>query len=139
MGSDSSKNGGPDKGQAERERIREKYPDYEVGTIPAPSRVVVIIGDELIADSSRALELNESFHQPVYYFPRDDVRMDLLRATDHQTYCPFKGTASYWTIHEHDRELDNSVWCYEEPYLEVAAIAGYVAFFADHVDEIIAE
>lgn len=127
----------PEKGQADREQIREKYPDYELSTTPAASPVLVVVGEEIIAESTQALELHESFHQSVYYFPREDVRMDLLRATDHQTYCPFKGDASYWTIHADGRELENAVWSYEQPYPEVEAIAGYVAFYADHVDEIV--
>ena len=53
---------------------------------------------ETIADSTAAHLLFETRHLPVYYFPRADVRMDLMTPTEHHTFCPYKGTAAYWTV-----------------------------------------
>jgi len=55
--------------------------------------------------------------------------MDLLRPTEHHTYCPYKGTASYWSIAAGGRESENAVWGYPEPFDEVAAIRDYVAVY----------
>jgi uncharacterized protein (DUF427 family) len=60
--------------------------------------------------------------------------MDLLRPTEHHTFCPYKGTASYWTIRAGDKSSENAVWGYPEPYDEVDAIKDYVAFYWDRVD-----
>ena len=78
--------------------------------------------------------VRETKHTPVVYFPRDDVRFDLLEATSHVTFCPFKGEASYWTLRVGDRVEENVVWSYADPFDEVAGIKDYVSFYADRVD-----
>jgi uncharacterized protein (DUF427 family) len=109
-------------------------PDYRITFEPSPRRVRVKFGGETIADSAAAHLLFETRHLPVYYFPRADVRMDLLRPTEHHTYCPYKGTASYWTIVSGGRESENAVWGYPEPFDEVTAIRNYVAFYWKQAD-----
>src|SRR5919202_438615 len=63
-----------------------------------PRRVRVMLGGEAIADSKRAKLLHESGHLPVYYFPKEDIRMYLLQESEYTTSCPFKGEASYWSV-----------------------------------------
>lgn len=110
-------------------------PDYRVDFIPCAKRVRVGFNGEIVADSTRSRLLLETNHRPVYYFPRDDVRADLLRRTAHSTHCPFKGDASYWTVSVNGREAENAVWSYESPFDEVAAIGDYVAFYWDRMDQ----
>jgi uncharacterized protein (DUF427 family) len=112
----------------------EKNPDYRILFEPSPRRVRVEFGGEFIADSTAAHLLFETRHLPVYYFPRKDVAFDLLTATDHHTYCPYKGEASYWTVKAGGREAENAVWGYPKPYDEVREIADYVAFYWNKVD-----
>jgi len=102
-----------------------KRPEHRVSVAPEPARLRVTLDGEVIADSARALALSESGYGVVHYFPKADVRMDRLAATAHTSYCPFKGTASYWSA----APLDNVVWAYDAPYDEVAALAGHVAFW----------
>lgn len=109
-------------------------PDYRISFERSPRRVRVSFNGETVADSTAAHLLFETRHLPVYYFPRADVRMDLLRATEHHTYCPYKGSASYWSIAVGDRVSENAVWGYPEPFAEVAAIGDYVAFYWKLVD-----
>jgi len=109
-------------------------PDYLVTFERSPRRVRVKFNGEIIADSTAAHLLFETRHLPVYYFPRGDVRTDLLRPTDHHTYCPYKGTASYWSLAVGDKVSENAVWGYPEPFAEVEAIKDYVAFYWDRVD-----
>lgn len=109
-------------------------PDYRIAFERSPRRVRVTFNGETVADSAAMHLLFETRHLPVYYFPRADVRMDLLRATEHQTYCPYKGTASYWSIAVGNRVSENAVWGYPEPFDEVAAVKDYVAFYWDRVD-----
>jgi uncharacterized protein (DUF427 family) len=63
-----------------------KFPDYEVTVEPAGARIRVMLGGTAIADSANALVQLETDHKAVYYFPREDVRMGLLEATDHDSF-----------------------------------------------------
>ncbi|WP_243740698.1 DUF427 domain-containing protein [Streptomyces sp. 8K308] len=89
--------------------------------------------ERTIADSARALTLREEGFPPVQYIPRADVDFTLLDATDHETYCPYKGVAHYFSIRMGDVVLDNAVWTYEAPYPAVAEIKGHLAFYTDRV------
>ncbi len=109
-------------------------PDYKVTLERSPRRVRVKFNGETIADSGAAHLLFETRHLPVYYFPRADVRMDLLAPTDHHSFCPYKGTASYWTIRVGDKVSENAVWGYPDPFDEVPALKDFVAFYWDRVD-----
>jgi adenylate cyclase len=86
-----------------------------------------------IADSARALVLHETRLPPAYYFPVEDVRMDLLARTAHTTHCPFKGNASYWSVKVGDHVAENAAWAYEEPYREAEPVRGYLSFYRDKV------
>ena len=108
-----------------------KHPEHRIALASFNGRVLVEVGGEVIADSLDALRLDESSYPPVYYLPRRDVRMDRLVRTDHHTYCPFKGDASYFGI---QGGADDAVWCYEHPYDEVLAIRERLAFYPKKVD-----
>ncbi len=62
------------------------------------------------------------------YFPRDDVAMSFLDKTDSSTRCPFKGSASYYTIQSSNGVIPDAVWSYENPLKSIEEIAGYLAF-----------
>ena len=117
-----------------RESLFHKFPDYRVDLEPSDLRVRVRFEGELIADSDRTLIMRETKHDPVVYFPREDVRFDHLERTDHETFCPFKGEASYWTVGAGDRVEENVAWSYEDPFAEVAGLKDYVSFYRDRVD-----
>ena len=100
----------------------------------SPRRVRVMFGGETIADSKRVKLLHETGLLPVYYFPEEDVRMDLLEPTDHTTHCPFKGDASYWLVRMGNRVSENAVWSYPEPIDSAPPLAGYLAFYWHMMD-----
>jgi uncharacterized protein (DUF427 family) len=104
-----------------------------------PKRVRAIFGGETIADSRRARLLFETAIMPVHYFPREDVRMDLLEATGHTTHCPFKGDANYWTIKVGEAEAGNAAWSYLDPQPESTWLDGYVALYFDKMDHFFEE
>ena len=108
--------------------------EHRVWTEPCPRRVRAVLDGVTIADSTGVLYLYETGLLPTYYFPRADVRFDLLKPTDHHTTCPFKGEASYWSIQTERRTVDNAVWGYPEPLPHAPDIAGYVAFYWDRLD-----
>ncbi len=113
-----------------------KHPEHTIRCEAHPARVVVTFAGETIADSARSVVMREGRYPPVHYFPRDDVRMDLLQPTAHDSYCPFKGTASYFSIEAGGRTAENAVWSYESPYDEVLDLKDYLAFYPDRVDSI---
>src|SRR5258708_38057471 len=111
-------------------------PDHPIEIQPNPSRVVVTVGSKVIADSRNALTLREAAYPPVQYIPRQDVDMAALARSDHTTYCPYKGDASYFSIPAGGERAPNAAWTYEEPFPAMAAIKDYVAFYPDRLDEI---
>ena len=111
------------------------HPDHRIETKPAGVRVQVRFGGEIIADSDDVLVMKEGRYEPVYYFPRKDVKMERLNRTSHRTHCPFKGDASYFTL-SNGKTVENAAWSYEHPYDEMQVIKEYLAFYPDKVDAI---
>jgi adenylate cyclase len=107
--------------------------DHWIRIEPSSGRARVEFNGVRIAESARALVLHETRLAPAYYFPAEDVRMDLLARTEHTTHCPFKGNASYWSLKVGDKVAENAVWAYEEPYRDAEPIRGYLAFYRDKV------
>jgi uncharacterized protein (DUF427 family) len=99
-------------------------------------RVRVVLGGFIVAETTRALTLQEASLAPVQYIPREDVRMDLLEPTAHRTRCPYKGEASYFKVTAGGLERDNAAWSYEEPLAAAREIAGRIAFQPGRVDAI---
>ncbi len=115
-----------------------KFPgaDHPISIEANPSRVVVTVSGKVIADTRDALILREASYPAVQYIPRRDVDMAALTRSEHTTYCPYKGDASYYSIPAGgDRSL-NAVWTYENPFEAMVQIKDYVAFYPDRVDEI---
>lgn len=102
----------------------------DAGTV----RVVARVGDTVIAGTNAALTLREAAYPPVHYIPLDDVVPGTLRASTSDSYCPYKGDASYYDVVLPDGQaLADAVWTYQAPYPAVDAIAGHVAFYTDRV------
>jgi len=104
-------------------------------TVSEPEVAVrVEIEGVVVADTQRARVLREGTYVPRYYLPREDVRLDLLVTTDHATFCPFKGDASYWSVELPSGTHENVVWSYEEPIDDRVDITGMLAFYNERVD-----
>jgi uncharacterized protein (DUF427 family) len=116
--------------------IRTPGPEHPITVEKNPARVVVRAGSRVVADTRLALTLREAQYPAVQYIPRNDVDMTLLVRTEHGSYCPYKGDASYYSIPAGGSKTVNAVWTYESPYPAVAAIKDYVAFYPDRVDAI---
>lgn len=111
-------------------------PDHPITIAPNPARVVVRLNGKTIAETNGSLTLQEANYPPVSYVPRADVDMSLLQRTDHSTYCPYKGDASYYSIPLGGERSVNAIWTYENPYAAVGEIKDYMAFYPDRVDSI---
>jgi len=96
-----------------------------------PRRVRGFKDGELVVDSKRVHMLHEAGILPVWYFPEEDVRMDLMRETDRTTHCPWKGDTRYYAI----GDVEKAAWTYPEPIEGMEGLKGLVAFHFDALDE----
>jgi len=109
-------------------------PNYRFSFEPESQRVIAQFQGVTLADSKAAKLLTETRIAPVYYFPREDVRMDLFERSDYVTYCPFKGNAAHYSLRMGETAADNLLWSYEDPFKDSAHIKDYVAFYPDQVE-----
>lgn len=111
-------------------------PDHPITITPTPQRVRVLLGGQVVAETTRAVTLQEANYPAVHYIPREDAQMALFEKTTRSTHCPYKGDASYYSIAAGGRRAENAVWSYETPFPAMAAIEGHLAFYPDRVDSI---
>jgi uncharacterized protein (DUF427 family) len=109
-------------------------PDHPITVEPAAGSVRIRFGDRQIAATTDALVLAEAGYPPVLYIPLEDVDSDVLEPSSHETYCPYKGDASYYTLRDGDRVAEDAVWTYPETHPAVQEIAGHVAFYPNQVE-----
>ncbi|HEY1447357.1 MAG TPA: DUF427 domain-containing protein [Caulobacteraceae bacterium] len=116
----------------------------DVVKVPGPEHPITITGHggrlqalyngHLIADSGDVLILKEASYKPVAYFPREDVEMGFLASTGLDTYCPYKGHASYFTITMDGKIAESAVWTYESPHPAMEIIKDRLAFYPNFVE-----
>jgi uncharacterized protein (DUF427 family) len=106
---------------------RDPYHRVDVRLSARPVRIEV--DGEVVAETTRARLLCETGLPMRFYVPREDIRAD-LRRSESASYCPYKGSASWWSVGEHE----NLGWSYEQPLPDAVAIAGLVAFWDERVD-----
>ena len=114
--------------------VHPRSPYTRIDILPSSRHIRVLVDGEVIADSTHPSLLFETGLPVRYYFPQDDVRMELLTPTTSSTQCPYKGTASYWSVQAGGRMLEDLAWSYPDPLPESVRAAGLVAFYNDKVD-----
>jgi uncharacterized protein (DUF427 family) len=111
-------------------------PDHPIAISPVEGTVRVTVAGRIVAESTRALRLEEKGYPPVYYLPRNDADMSLLVRTTHYTYCPYKGDCTFYSIPFGGTKSEYAVWTYEKPYEAVYDIKEHLAFYPSRVDAI---
>jgi uncharacterized protein (DUF427 family) len=111
-------------------------PDHPITIDATGARVTVTLGGRVVADSRDALTLREAAYPPVQYIPIADVDPAVLRPSDHTSYCPFKGDATYYDLQVGEDVAPAAVWTYVAPHDAVAEVKDHVAFYPDRVDAI---
>jgi uncharacterized protein (DUF427 family) len=117
-------------------RVLQPGPDHPITVTPNPARIVVTVAGQIVADTTRALTLQESTYPAVQYIPIEDVDRSLLERTTTSTHCPYKGDASYYSIPAGGPRATDAIWVYEQPHDAVKEIKDHVAFYPDRVDSI---
>jgi uncharacterized protein (DUF427 family) len=95
---------------------------------PSPRWVRTMFGGETIADSRHVMMLRENRILPVYYFPRQDVRTDLLEPTGETTHDEHKGDARRWRVRAGGRVAEDAAMSFIRPIDEFPEIPDYFAF-----------
>jgi len=102
---------------------------------PTSDRIRVVHAGSTIADTTHALRVLETSQPPAFYIPTSDVAADHLVPGSGQSWCEWKGPATYWSVVAGDAVVSNAAWSYEDPTERFAAIRGHVAFYARLLDE----
>lgn len=102
---------------------------------PTSRRLRVVLGGEVIADTTRGYRVLETSHPPNYYFPPEDVVPGALEPCKGASFCEWKGRAHYYSARGGGRVVTEAAWGYDQPNEAFAPIRGYVAFYASRVDE----
>lgn len=103
--------------------------------VPTVDRIRVVHHGVTIADTTSANRVLETSQPPAYYIPRADVTSGCLVPGSAQSFCEWKGPATYWTVVVGDASVANAGWSYEDPTPAFVAIRGHVAFYARLLDE----
>jgi uncharacterized protein (DUF427 family) len=111
-----------------------RNPYTRIDVLASSRHVRVVVGGETVAESRQPRILYETGLLPRYYLPLSDVRMDLLRPSDTQTHCPYKGTAAYWSVQAGGRLRKDLVWIYRTTLPESQKVAGLACFYTERVE-----
>ncbi|MBT5781504.1 MAG: DUF427 domain-containing protein [Rhodospirillaceae bacterium] len=114
-------------------------PTYRLTIEPAGGRVRAQIGGVIVADSSNAQVMHETYLPSQCYFPKADLIDGLLAPSPLRTFCPFKGTAHHWHLQLPGRTIENGAWSYEMPLRDAQDVGGYIAFYPEQVEEFITD
>jgi uncharacterized protein (DUF427 family) len=109
-------------------------PYSRVDILGSSRHVRVELNGVTVADSHQPRILFETGLPPRYYLPLTDVRLELLQPTSTETHCPYKGTATYWSVRVGDHVFQDYVWTYRAPFPESQKIAGLACFYNEKVD-----
>lgn len=101
---------------------------------PVINHLLVVFAGRTIAETRRAHRVLETSQPPAYYFPPDDVDLDLLVRTASATFCEWKGAASYHSIRAGDHVAVDAAWSYAQPVDAFAPIRHHLAFYPQRVD-----
>lgn len=101
---------------------------------PSSKRIRIVFNGVTIADSQNTQRVLETSHPPIYYMPPEDIKMEYLIPTKQQSFCEWKGQASYYTIVVGEKQAPNAAWYYPSPTPTFAEIRDYVAFYPSRMD-----
>ena len=123
--------------EAEEIFAHPRDPYKRIDCIKSTRHIKVTLGGEVVAESDNPILLFETGLRTRYYIPKIDVRTDLLRPSNSHTVCPYKGTASYYSVEIKGKLFEDAAWYYPQALPESMPIAGgYVAFYDEKMDSV---
>ena len=117
--------------------VRPRDPFVRVDALHSSRHIRVERDGQLIAESHTPIIVYETGLPTRYYLPESDVDASLMRDSELQTGCPYKGFASYHDVVVEGRRHPNLFWYYQAPFHEVSDIKGYLAPYSERVDLIV--
>jgi uncharacterized protein (DUF427 family) len=109
-------------------------PAHRLFMLPVTRRIRAELAGETVLDTRDARLLYETGIRARLYVPVADFRQDALVASEHTTFCPFKGTASYRSLRLGDRLAEDAIWVYDEPNPETPWLRGYAGVYEERFD-----
>src|SRR6185437_7375602 len=109
-------------------------PYHRVDILASSRHVRIEVDGVTVAESARPVILFETGLPPRYYLPLTDVRTDLLTPSATVTHCPYKGTATYWSVDTGHGARPDLVWAYRAPFAESQKVAGLACFYDEKAD-----
>jgi uncharacterized protein (DUF427 family) len=120
----------------ERNLGHARDPFHRIDILHSSRHVRIELDGETLAETSRPRLLFETSLPMRVYMPREDVLSE-PRPSEKQSYCAYKGRASYWSFDAAGTEREDLAWSYEAPLREAAEITALVAFFNEKVDVVV--
>lgn len=116
---------------------RENVEDYPRPPVveAVPHHITIRLGAALVAETTQALRVLETFHAPSYYLPPADICAS-LRPSPRSSFCEWKGQARYFDVLVGDQIAAGAAWAYDTPTDGFSELAGYLAFYAGMMDEV---
>lgn len=105
-----------------------RNPYHRVDCLRSGRRLRVEAAGEVLADTNDTLAVYETSLEPRLYVSPGHVRTELLVRSSTETYCPYKGTATYWSAHVGGVVLDDVAWSYEQALPESAPLEHHLSF-----------
>lgn len=110
--------------------------EYRIEVSALKGRVAVVVNGVQVAESSAARVLSETYLPPCVYIPRDDVDEKLLKRSTFRTFCPFKGTATHWSLNLPSGLVENACWAYDAPRHAGTEVGGMLSFYPNLIDRL---
>jgi uncharacterized protein (DUF427 family) len=105
-----------------------RNPYHRIDSLRSGRKLRVDVNGVTLVDCATTLVVYETALDPRLYVAPSYVRMDLLEPSETHTYCPYKGTASYWTAVIGNVNVTDVAWSYEDPLPESTPLGGFLSF-----------
>jgi uncharacterized protein (DUF427 family) len=109
-------------------------PAHKLLMHPYPRRIRAEFAGRTIIDTTDGVLVHETALPPRLYVPETDIDASAFVPSDHSTHCPFKGDATYRTLHVGDRVAENALWAYPDPLPDAKWLAGYASLYWEAAD-----